>query len=364
MLHILLLLLKIIGCLILILLGLIVMLLCVVLFVPVRYRLTAGKYDALTVEGEATWLFRLIGCFFLLDTAGEEGQRVHFGLRIAWLHLYDNLHPRQKRIKKRRLRKTRTKADKAEEMAEAPEIYQVPEMHQTSLSQVEIDVEHGGEAIRKPEKELTDGTKETFRDESQDEPEEAFRTEFRDDPDIESRDEAGDGFLRRLWMKMVRLMKGLLHLPLAVLHWMTGIPGKLSDISERLNAAADKLAGLREKKNRILAIYRDEKNHRWFTKFFRRLKRLVIRLLPHIDRLTWHFGFDDPATTGQVLGYLSILYPICRERMELKPEFDQTVMEGGISLHGRIRLCWLAVFAISSFLNRQFFRIVKQVKNL
>ena len=39
-----------------------------------------------------------------------------------------------------------------------------------------------------------------------------------------------------------------------------------------------------------------------------------------------YFGFEDPATTGQVLGGLSILYPICGEKMELCPEFTEEIV--------------------------------------
>lgn len=77
-----------------------------------------------------------------------------------------------------------------------------------------------------------------------------------------------------------------------------------------------------------------------------------------------HFGFEDPATTGQVLGSLSILYPICGEKMELCPEFNEEILEGEVKCHGRIRPVSLAIFAVKSFLNKQFFSMVKQFKVL
>jgi hypothetical protein len=113
-----------------------------------------------------------------------------------------------------------------------------------------------------------------------------------------------------------------------------------------------------------MSIYHDERNHQWFMRLGTRIKKLLIALMPDIDRLFWHFGFDDPATTGKVLGALSVFYPACQERMVLHPEFESEIMEGEVAIHGKIRILTIAVFMIRSFLNKQFFGIVKQVKNI
>ena len=78
-----------------------------------------------------------------------------------------------------------------------------------------------------------------------------------------------------------------------------------SKISSKIHAMAEKLEAVCEKKDKLMAIYHDEKNHLWLTVFAGRLKRLMIGLLPGIDRIFWHFGFNDPASTGKVLGMLS-----------------------------------------------------------
>lgn len=137
-----------------------------------------------------------------------------------------------------------------------------------------------------------------------------------------------------------------------------------SKISSKIHAMAEKLEAVCEKKDKLMAIYHDEKNHLWLTVFAGRLKRLMIGLLPGIDRIFWHFGFNDPASTGKVLGMLSILYPLCEDRMVLQPEFDRQIMEGEIRLHGHVQLLTLAVFAIRSFLNKQFFSIIRQIKHI
>ena len=157
--------------------------------------------------------------------------------------------------------------------------------------------------------------------------------------------------------KILSLIRGVFSLICSIL----GIPSKIMDGLEKLENFFTKL---REKKEAFLAFYNETHNHQWFTAFWHRLKKLLLRILPRADRLYLHFGFEDPATTGQVLGGLSILYPICGEKMELCPEFNEEILEGEVKCHGRIRPVSLVIFAVKSFLNKQFFSMVKQFKVL
>ena len=54
----------------------------------------------------------------------------------------------------------------------------------------------------------------------------------------------------------------------------------------------------------------------------------------------------------------------CGEKMELCPEFNEEILEGEVKCHGRIRPVSLVIFAVKSFLNKQFFSMVKQFKVL
>ena len=339
LLHILFLLLKIIGCVLLTLLCLILLVVLIVLLVPVRYRVSAQKYTGFAAEAEASWLLRLLGFFIRIDMKEEEGKRVHLHLRVAWFTLYDNLHPRRKRIKKKGISKTKNTASHSEPVDDRP------------ASSVTADnVNENKEPLRITEdKDKSDKLKSGGNDEG---PEKVY-SEGNDVEPEEVKEIGKVDWIERIKSvleKIAGVCKGILHIPSAIV--------------QRCQRLKKKIDGLLEKKNKILEIYHDEKNHRWLMRVLGRLKKLGLRMLPRIDRLLWHFGFGDPATTGQVLGFLSIFYPVCQERMVLRPEFDREVMEGEIKLHGRIQLLPIAVFMIRSFLNKQFFTIVKQVKNI
>ena len=326
LLHILLFLLKLIGIVLLVILGLILLILAIILLTPIRYRIGASKYQTIQAEGKVMWLFRLIEMVFKLDTGAEEGKRLHLSFRIAWLKLYDNQKPKEKRIKQKKTRKTKSKP----ESKQSEKVIQAAKPEQSEAKVQPIKTEQAAEM--KHEEKLIEGPKES-----------AVEKILR--------------LAKNAANKILSLIRGVFSLICSIL----GIPSKIMDGLEKLENFFTKL---REKKEAFLAFYYEEHNHQWFAAFWHRLKKLLLRILPRADRLYLHFGFEDPATTGQVLGGLSILYPVCGEKMELCPEFNEEVLEGEVKFHGCIRLVTLVVFAAKSFLNKQFFAIVKQFKGL
>ena len=326
LLHILLFLLKLIGIVLLVILGLIVLILAIILLTPIRYRIGASKYQTIQAEGKVTWLFRLIEMVFKLDTGAEEGKRLHLSFRIAWLKLYDNQKPKEKRIKQKKTRKTKSKP----ESKQSEKVIQAAKPEQPEAKVQPIKTEQAAEM--KHEEKLIERPKES-----------AVEKILR--------------LAKNAANKILSLIRGVFSLICSIL----GIPSKIMDGLEKLENFFTKL---REKKEAFLAFYNETHNHQWFTAFWHRLKKLLLRILPRADRLYLHFGFEDPATTGQVLGGLSILYPICGEKMELCPEFNEEILEGEVKCHGRIRPVSLVIFAVKSFLNKQFFSMVKQFKVL
>ena len=321
LLHILLFLLKLIGIVLLVILGLIVLILAIVLLTPIRYRIGASKYQTIQAEGKVTWLFRLIEMVFKLDTGAEEGKRLHLSFRIAWLKLYDNQKPKEKRIKQKKTRKTKSKP----ESEQLEKVIQSAKPEQPEAKVQPIKTEQATEMKNEMPKAVH--------------PEKILR------------------LAKNAANKILSLIRGVFSLICSIL----SIPSKIMDGLEKLENFFTKL---REKKEAFLVFYYEEHNHQWFTAFWHRLKKLLLKILPRADRLYLHFGFEDPATTGQVLGGLSILYPICGEKMELCPEFNEEILEGEVKCHGRIRPVSLVIFAVKSFLNKQFFSMVKQFKGL
>ncbi len=65
-------------------------------------------------------------------------------------------------------------------------------------------------------------------------------------------------------------------------------------------------------------------------------KKLLIHMLPGKIQGRIKFGTDDPCLTGEILGAAGIFYPLYGKNFSIEPCFDQTVLEGTVSLRGRM----------------------------
>jgi len=50
-----------------------------------------------------------------------------------------------------------------------------------------------------------------------------------------------------------------------------------------------------------------------------------------------HYGFDDPALTGEATGLISSIYPFVIGHLIAEPDFDNSVFEEKLVAKGKIR---------------------------
>ena len=75
------------------------------------------------------------------------------------------------------------------------------------------------------------------------------------------------------------------------------------------------------------------------------LKKYFPQLLKHIGprKIKGHvrYGFDEPATTGQITGYLSLLPFMYHKNFFPEPDFYNKVLEGEVSIRGRLQIGYI-----------------------
>lgn len=322
----------VIGKVLLILLYIVLILLALVLLVPIRYDVKADVQDSVRARGQASWLFRLLRVLFKYDTAAEQDKRFHIQIRLAGHVLYDNLKPRGR--KKHRKGKTDKQLPQEDAQAHSKEAEKTGSA-QTPDADAETEKEQTGPETDNTMKTgeaapegSTGGKKETSREQT------AKDNGQKKHPSGRAQNRQRPSFMERL--------KG------------------------RLRSLQEKAEAIRKKKDQVMVIINNPDNRICISRIFRNLKKLLYRLRPQLQKLYLHFGFEDPATTGKMLGAVSWLYPFCTDAMEVVPEFqtEKAIFAGCVRVTGRIRLIWAAVFAVTSLLNRKFFRLVKQIKNI
>ena len=322
----------VIGKILLILLYIVLILLCLILFVPIRYNAKVRVRESVKAGGHAYWLFRLVHILLKYDTAAEQDRRLHIQIRLAGHVLFDNLRPHRKHRKKKK------QQDKAEDGGQTEQSGQNPEKAE------EAEEAGGAKQPADAQAEKIESTEQPARIQAE-EAEKAqntqkAQTEAASKPEKKphrrsgKRRASGRSFGERFRSKLIQLQR--------------------------------KAEAIKKKKDQVMAILNNPDNRICVSRIFRNLKKLLYRLRPELKRLYLHFGFEDPAATGKMLGAVSWLYPFCTDAMEVVPEFqtDKLIFESDVQAEGRIRLIWPAVFAVTSLLNRRFFRLVKQIRNI
>ena len=308
--------LKVIGLILLVLLALVLAVILLVLLVPIHYRASGEKYETIRADADVSWLFKLLHVLFSFDNAKAD-DKMSLVVKVLGFTVYSNQ------------KKTREIE---------PEIKE-PETSEPVQEQIQEE--------NKEEEQESPAAEENKPEEARQEhkPEETAQDQKTEEPVKDQKAEKE----KKKKRKPVKKKSG---------------PSAMEKLQRKLESLQRKAEEIRVKKDRVMKIIEDEKNQRWLSKVLMRLKSLILYLIPQIDKLYLHFGLKDPASTGKMLGMLSLLYPVCEDRMDLEPEFAMQIMEGEGAVKGRIRLVRALVFAVPSFVNPTFFKLIKQIKNI
>ena len=283
--HIILGILKVVGILLLIVLGILLLAVLAALFCPVTYS-AVGRRDAEAYEGHVRigWLFRLISFTF---TFGSEREG-DFCIRIFGIPL----NRKKKKASKKSLQASRKEEFKPAEPEKTEE--KKPE---------EKKMEH----VEKTEKEAERKT-ETITE---------TVTEKKTDSVLQKLQE----FLKQI----------------------PGIPKKFLDVLKKISLTVHHIC---DKINQIKEFLESERFSRLKALFFQEGKRTICHIRPRKIKGHIKIGTGDPYRTGQLLAVAGIFFPVYGEHITIEPYFEQKILEGNMSVKGRIygsffvRLAW------------------------
>ena len=337
MLHIILLILKIIGIGLLCLLGLALLFILLVLFVPVRYKVRGSYIDKkIKAFGQVTWLGRAVSVLGAYD--GDAGEnKGSFRVRLFGIPIIDTAKPKKDEKKK---------PDKEEADSKKSRTQKAMSSTEQEASEKELP----SEKERLSEKELPSGN-----------------ADLEEKPDKEEACDkkavsGGEKKEKKNEEKIVEHTK------------------KRRPFSERLNAFVAKAAGLKtkiftffkgifekvaaicRKKDKVMDILFSDRNRPAFVFLKRSVLQLIRHILPRKIEGWIHFGMDDPEKTGRMLGRIAVFYPMYAKSLKIAPDFEKEVFETKLFLSGRIRAFTLAATSIKIVLNKDLRRILSELK--
>ena len=142
------------------------------------------------------------------------------------------------------------------------------------------------------------------------------------------------------------------------------IGGKKKRVEEKLKALEEKLEKLSVKTEQVRDIIEDDRFSRAVGCVFRQLGRLLKSILPRRVRGSAEFGFEDPAVTGYVLAVMGAMYGGVTHNFEITPDFENKTFSGHLRFRGHIRIITIVVIALKVLINkncRYAYRSIKQL---
>ncbi len=345
-----------IGIALLCILLLLAVMLLAVLFVPIRYDASGKRTEEGIITGRIrlSWLFRFVTCFALWEG------KLHYGLKIFGVPVYDNLRKKQKE-KKQKVKKQKGKKPKKNKRTENRETEKrQPEAAEKGRTEEKKEIEYRAVSRYEPENTLADRRKaersENERRVSGEPPEEEKTVEKRYISGERAKEEkpgeersktkklAGRGRIRAL-LEKIRAFFHMLH---KLARQILAIPNEILDKLRRINETVQAYREFLEREDfkRAVALCKKQMFRVWKNLRPRRIKADI------------HFGFEDPSITGQILAAAGMLYPVLGKDIVLRPDFEETVCTGRAQVRGRITLAVLLKALWILYFNRDMKRLI------
>lgn len=114
-----------------------------------------------------------------------------------------------------------------------------------------------------------------------------------------------------------------------------------------------------DKKEKLTKILNSRKNKVLLAFIWKKIKALWKCLAPKKSAGHIRFGFSDPATTGNALIYISMLYPWLGRDISVIPEFEKEDMDIYLAIKGHFGLYYILYWVLSLFINKEFRKMVQ-----
>ena len=313
--------LKIIGILLLVVIGLLILGILAILFVPLRYDGKISYNDKnQCVATQITWLFRLI-CI-----EGGYQEKVYARARLLWFTLW------------------KWKADEKENDKE-------DHLESADYSEEELDrlLEERSQ-------------KEESKEETKEETKEAKVIEEKlDEPDAEEN-------LTEVQPTEIEPKEVELNEAKSKEAKSKEAESKEAESTEKkpkkiqFQQIGKRIKEIKEKIKHIKEMASDQRIHRAILLLIDGAWKMVRHSLPRKIKGRAKFGFEDPSTTGQILTYVSLLYPCYAKSVELVPMFTEKVIDLDLYFRGRVRLFSLIWICVKIWFDRNFRYLYKKVR--
>ena len=324
MIHILFMILKALGILLLVLLFLVLLIVCTVLFLPFCYRAQVLKeeegFACVKASGRVSWLFGAVALTASYEEQKPEAQILLFGASLeTW---------------KRRLKKIR-RGEASVPRTEENETENAPEAEKTA--------EQKAPDQKEKQQKVTAQKEQPEQEQEPDAPKKSILERF-------------FGRIEYLPEKLLNLASRLLQTAFRLLE----LPFRLLEKLEQKIQAGRRL---KRKWESVKKFFRSK----MFREALLHAKKEVLYFLkkaaPKNVTGTVRFGFNDPALTGETLGILGMIYGKLPKDLSIQPDFEQEILQGDVRMKGSFQAVTAAGIALRLFRDQNLRKTIRHFKH-
>lgn len=124
-----------------------------------------------------------------------------------------------------------------------------------------------------------------------------------------------------------------------------------------------KYASLRENADKLKNVYASCGGQELKEFFWKSVVQLARHVLPRRWKGYLHFGFDDPAVTGILTGFVAMVYPFGQTSFSLEPDFQQACFDAACQGRGKIHPGFFLWMAGKAVCNKNVRRLLKYIQS-
>ena len=317
--------LKILGIILLVIIGLALFLFLMVLFLPVRYRMHGEYEEDFHLEAKAGWLCRLLYFHFKMDNKEKIGILRICGIPIMQFPPDEEKERRKKEKKSKKRRKGSGRKAKAKKKSRKSQVKLADKQNnqkteekqqeknrleqQQSATQLleDKDSKISNPILAEEESDSWNNKKDNTKDDS-----------AKESDKKKKQTEEKTSFLKRVKQFWDKLRKRLIQLP-----------EKLKDIFSKIDD--------------IKMLWMDENNKKSTSLILAEVRYLLLHYGPTKIHADIQFSTGDPANTGKVLGILSLIPFLYQKDVHVVPDFvsEKLYLQGYMNAKGHIRILHL-----------------------
>ena len=306
-----------------------------ILFVPIRYSAQGEKYDTIKLDVKVNWLLHIISFKYHMDEDTKMSLKI-FGKDI----MAEKKHKKVKKVNNKKSRKKQKKKDirvkSDNEIKEIKDDNRIKEDSQKEIAEnktSEAKVDNVECNIKTDKDDLQE--KNELKEDNND------KVKLDDKVNRES-----EGLNKKRVKKSSKRKEK-----------------KTKKKKNKDNKGKDKAASKwKQIYSTIKDFIKDEENRAVIKMIKDKVLKMIKHILPKKFESKLSIGTGDPASTGYVVGAVSILYTVTGNKLKVVPDFNEKIFQGCFYGKGKIYLIVLLKNTLSIILDKRVRKIYKTYK--